>query len=281
MNTTPRTVLLTGATDGLGRALAHTFAARGDTLIAHGRSAEKGAALLEELRAATGNPRLHYERADFSSLDQVRDLADRVTAGHGRLDVLVNNAGIGSPPVREESRDGAELILQVDYLAPYLLACRLAPLLARSAPARVVNVASRGQAPVDFDDVMLEHGEWDGMHAYARAKLALIAFTFDLAEQLRGTGVTVNAVHPASLMPTKMVPPGFPHRSTLEEGARHTLRLVDDPELAVATGRYYDCDRLARAHEQAYEPTSRSRLRALAESLTGEPLPSGASPGSE
>jgi NAD(P)-dependent dehydrogenase (short-subunit alcohol dehydrogenase family) len=273
MSHTHRTVLLTGATDGLGRALAHALAAQGDTLILHGRSERKGAELLAELRAATGSRRLHYERADFSSLDEVRDLADRVVSAHGSLDVLVNNAGIGSSPVREESRDGHENMFQVDFLAPYMLACRLTPLLARSAPARIVNVASAGQAPVDFDDVMLERGDWDSWLAYCRAKLALVAFSFDLAERLRDTDVTVNALHPASLMPTKMVPPQYAPQSTLGEGMRHTLRLVTDPELDGSTGLYYDRDKPARAHEQAYEPEARLRLRTLAESLTGEPFP--------
>lgn len=273
MSHTHRTVLVTGATDGLGRALAHTLAARGDTLILHGRSVRKGAELLAELRAATGNRRLHYERADFSSLAEVRALADRVMSAHGRLDVLVNNAGIGSSPVREESQDGHESLFQVDFLAPYLLTCRLTPLLVRSTPARIVNVASAGQARVDFGDVMLEHGEWDSWLAYCRAKLALVAFSFDLAERLRDTDVTVNALHPASLMPTKMVPPQFAPQSTLEEGVAHTLHIVTAPELDGSTGLYYDRDKPARAHEQAYEPDARLRLRTLAESLTGETFP--------
>lgn len=270
-----RTVLITGATDGLGRALSRELAAQGAVLILHGRSAAKGRELLTELRAETGNDRLSFELADFASLTAVGELADRVLATYDRLDVLVNNAGIGVELVRRESEDGLELTFQVDYLATYVLSCRLAPLLVRSAPARVVSVSSAGQAPIDFDDVMLER-RWDGVQAYCQAKLAQIALTFDLAERLAPAGVTVNALHPASYMPTKMVVGLFTPQSSVHEGMRHTLRLVTDPALDTVTGAYFDRDRRARAGAQAYDASVRARLRELSESLTGVRLPAAA-----
>lgn len=209
---THRTVLITGATDGLGRALARELAAQGATLILHGRCPAKGRELLAALRADTGNENLTYELADFASLADVRALADRVLSTYDRLDVLVNNAGIGVALARRESRDGLELTFQVDYLATYVLSCLLAPLLVRSAPARIVSVSAAGQTPVDFDDVMLER-RWDGVRAYCQAKLAQISLTFDLAERLAPAGVTVNALHPASSMPTKMVADLFLRRA--------------------------------------------------------------------
>ncbi|MFG3281882.1 SDR family NAD(P)-dependent oxidoreductase [Streptomyces sp. NPDC048111] len=269
---TEQTVLITGATDGLGRALAHELAAQGHALILHGRSARKGEELLTELRAKTGNEELTYELADFASLREIGELADRVLARHERLDVLVNNAGIGVELARQESRDGHELTFQVDYLAAYMLSCRLAPLLVRSAPARVINVSSAGQAPIDFDDVMLER-RWDGVQAYCQAKLAQISLTVDLAEQLAGTGVTVNALHPASYMPTKMVVHLFTPQSTVDEGMRNVARLVTDPALAEVSGAYFDRDRRSRAGAQAYDPAARARLRELSEALTGVALP--------
>jgi NAD(P)-dependent dehydrogenase (short-subunit alcohol dehydrogenase family) len=142
--TEQQTIMITGATDGLGRALAHELAAQGATLVLHGRSDEKGARLLTELRAATGNDKLTFLRADFARLADIHALAERA-AGLERLDVLVNNAGMASLD-RQVSEDGHELTFQVDYLACYVLAVRLAPLLARSAPARIVNVSSAGQA---------------------------------------------------------------------------------------------------------------------------------------
>lgn len=265
-----QTILITGATDGLGRAMARELAAQGATLVLHGRSQERGDALLAELRAETGNDRISYLLADFARLSDVHKLAERA-AGLDRLDALVNNAGIGVELDRQESFDGHEMTFQVDYLAAYVLAVRLAPLLALSAPARIVNVTSAGQAPINFDDVMLRR-RWDGVQAYCQAKLAQIMLTFDLAEALAGTGVTVNALHPASYMPTKMVVNLFTPQSTVAEGVRHTLRLVTDPALDGVSGRYFNRSDEARASSQAYESSARARLRLLSEELTGVPF---------
>lgn len=136
--------LVTGATDGLGRALAHELASRGATVLVHGRSHARLAETLEEIREATGSDRVRTYRADFASLTEVRRLAEEVERDHDRLDLLVNNAGIGAGPsgtLREESVDGYELRFAINYLAPFLLTNLLLPLLERSAPARIVNVA--------------------------------------------------------------------------------------------------------------------------------------------
>ncbi|GAA5015768.1 SDR family NAD(P)-dependent oxidoreductase [Kitasatospora paranensis] len=266
-----QTILITGATDGLGRAMAAQLAAQGATLVLHGRSKDKGEALVEELRAKTGNDRISYLLADFARLSDIHRLADEAGA-LDRLDVLVNNAGIGVELDRQESWDGHELTFQVDYLAAYVLAVRLAPLLVRSAPARIVNVSSAGQAPVNFDDVMLRR-RWDGVQAYCQAKLAQVMLTVDLAAALEGTGVTVNALHPASYMPTKMVVGLFTPQSTVADGVRHTLRLVTDPSLDGVTGRYFDRSTEARASSQAYDSAARARLRSISEELTGVPFP--------
>ena len=201
-------ILVTGATDGLGRALARELAARGATVLLHGRDAAKGDTAMGEIREATGNERLAFYLTDFSSLAQVRMLAEQILAEHDRLDVLVNNAGIGTGgrtgTEREVSEDGYELRFAVNYLAPYLLTQLLEPLLVRSAPARIVNVASAGQAAIDFDDVMLER-DYSGVQAYCQSKTALVMLTFELADELRDRGVTANCLHPGTYMPTKMV----------------------------------------------------------------------------
>ena len=246
------TVLITGATDGLGRALAGELEATGATVLTHGRNPAKG-------------PRYV---ADLASLDEVRALARQVESENERLDVLVNNAGIGMAGPRAESQDGYELRFAVNYLAGYLLTRMLLPLLERSAPARIVNVSSAGQAPIDFDDVMLERS-YSGVQAYCQSKLAQVMFTFDLAEELAGSGVTANCLHPATFMPTKMVTEaGGTPMSSLEEGVEATLRLVTDPELEGVTGRYFDGLEEARAHPQAYRLDARRRLRELSERLT-------------
>jgi NAD(P)-dependent dehydrogenase (short-subunit alcohol dehydrogenase family) len=266
-------ILVTGATDGLGRAVATELAQSGSTLLLHGRDEARLADTVERIRAQTQNEKLRTYRADFSSLDEVAAVAERIVRDHERLDVLVNNAGIGTTlpgyGERMESRDGHELRFAVNYLAHFLLTRRLVSLIVGSAPARIVNVSSAGQAPIDFDDVMLERA-YDGVQAYCQSKLAQVMFTFDLAEELRDQRVTVNCLHPATYMPTKIV---LHARGTavsrLEEGVAATLRLVTDRELDGVTGRYFNGQGEARPHPQAYDPDARGRLRELSERLAG------------
>jgi NAD(P)-dependent dehydrogenase (short-subunit alcohol dehydrogenase family) len=259
-----QTILVTGATDGHGRALARELVSRGATVLLHGRSEER----LEDTQRELGAAATYV--ADFSSLEEVRRLASALERDQERLDLLVNNAGIGGGNGRrEESADGYELRFAVNYLAPFLLTNLLLPLLRRSAPARIVNVASAGQAAIDFDDVMLER-RYDAMRAYGQSKLAQIMFTFELAERLRGedAGVTVNALHPASLMNTKMVYESFGYTmSTVEDGVEATLRLAISPELEGVTGRYFDRLREARPNKQADDAEARRRLWRLSEEL--------------
>lgn len=267
-------ILITGATDGLGRAVATELAGQGATLVLHGRSDERGAQTLSAITARTQNKRLTYYRADFESLSEVRSLAERVLAQHDRLDVLLNNAALGIDPLRRVTADGYEATLQVDFLAPYMLSHLLEPLLIAAAPSRIVNVASAGQAPINFDDIMLER-DYDGTRAYCQAKLAEIMMTMDRAAELAGTGVTVNSLHPALNMPTKIVTHMFTPESELADGVRSTLRLIGDPALENITGRYFDQADEARALPQAYDERARARLRATAKQLTGLPADSG------
>ena len=266
-----QTILVTGATDGLGRAIAAELARDGAHLLLHGRDDERGARLLAELRDETGNQRLEWYRADLASLAEVRALGERVAAEQERLDVLVNNAGIGTvvpgDGERMESADGHELRLAVNYLAPFVLTRLLVPLLVRSAPARIVNVASGAQQEIEFDDPMLT-GSYDGWRAYSQSKAALVMLTFDLAEELRDSGVTATTLHPGTFMPTKMVlQAGREPVDSLETGVAATLRLIRDPEVDGATGRYFDRQRETQALEQAYDPDARARLRELTEGL--------------
>ena len=270
----PATVLVTGATDGLGRGLAQDLARRGLTVLLHGRDDERGKAALEEIRQATGNDALWWYRADLAELAQVRDLADRVAADHPRLDVLVNNAGIGydvpGGGERQESADGHELRFAVNFLAGHLLTHRLlGPLRAAGAssaqgPARIVMVSSAGQAALDFDDLMLRR-DYSGWRAYCQSKLAQILDAFDLADELDPAVVTATALHPATYMPTKIVPSPI---STIAEGVEATARLAVDPELAGVTGRYYNGLQEAEPEPQALDPLARRRLRSIADELT-------------
>jgi NAD(P)-dependent dehydrogenase (short-subunit alcohol dehydrogenase family) len=258
------TVLVTGATDGLGRALATRLASDGATVLAHARSEERGREALAGLLDGPGDVRL--VAGDLASLSAVRALADQVP---DRLDVLVNNAGIGFADARAESENGYELRFAVNYLAGFLLAALLRDRLAAAAPARIVNVASAGQMAIDFDDVMLEDG-YDGVRAYCQSKLAQIMHVFDLAEELGDAGVTATAVHPATFMATKMVTDsGVTPMSTVQEGLEATWRLVADPALDGVTGVYFNGKQEARADAQAYDLDARRRLRELSQRLVG------------
>jgi NAD(P)-dependent dehydrogenase (short-subunit alcohol dehydrogenase family) len=272
MSSAQPTILITGATDGLGRALAAELAGAGARVLLHGRDQARGEQTLAELQASTGSESLEWYRADLSSLAEVRSLAEQVGAEHERLDVVVNNAGLGTTLPgdgrRVESEDGYELRFAVNYLAPFLLTRLLQPLLIESGPARVVNVSSAGQAPIDFGDVMLER-RYSGVQAYCQSKLALIMLTFDLADELGERGVTANCLHPGTYMPTKMVlAAGVNPRDSLESGVGATARLATAPELAEVSGRYFDRLAEARAHPQAYDVDARRQLRELSERLT-------------
>jgi len=266
---TDTTALVTGATDGLGRAVAGELAAAGAMVLIHGRDADRVRASEREIARIAGTERVRSYLADFASLEEVQHMADELLARERRLDVLVNNAGIGTTVPGDGERmlsaDGHELRFAVNYLAGYALTRRLLPLLRASAPARIVNVSSAGQAAIDFDDVMLERG-YSGTRAYCQSKLAQILFTFDLADELAGTGVTATCLHPATYMPTKIVSSPV---SSLEEGVSATLRLAADPSLEGVSGKYFSGTRESDADPQAHDRDARRRLGETSHTLAG------------
>jgi NAD(P)-dependent dehydrogenase (short-subunit alcohol dehydrogenase family) len=267
-----KVALVTGSTDGLGRALALALAASGFDVLIHGRDARRGSDLVRQISGQGGSAVFH--RADFASLAEVRALAGSVRGAHDRLHLLINNAGIGTgddgrAAPRQTSADGHELRFAVNYLAGYLLTRLLLPALVRAAPARIINVASAGQYPLDFDNLMLTRA-YSGMRAYAQSKLAQVMLTFDLAAELRDKGVTVNCLHPATYMDTTMVrAAGVAPVSTVEEGAAAVMRLAVSEQLDAHTGDYFDGLRPARANAQAYDPQARRRLAEVSARLAG------------
>jgi NAD(P)-dependent dehydrogenase (short-subunit alcohol dehydrogenase family) len=268
-----KTVLVTGSTDGVGRYVAGRLAAAGAKVLIHGRDSARAKTLADEICRQAHSEPIFYQ-ADLSSLSGARQLAQAVTAEHQRLDVFISNAGIGSRtlgPERRTSADGYELRFAVNYLSGFLLAHLLLPLLKASAPSRIVNVASLGQHPLDFDDVMLTKG-YNGTRAYAQSKLAQIMFTIDLARELEGSGVTVNALHPATYMNTTMVREGgITPVSTVEQGGEAILHLVAGDDVAGKTGLFFNGMQPSQANPQAYDEAARKRLRALSLELTGLP----------
>lgn len=260
------TVLVTGSTDGVGRRVAERLAQRGMTVLVHGRDSARGEEVLGAIRSSGGTAMFY--RADLSSLSEVRRLAEVVQRDHRRLDVLINNAGIGfgePDSHRETSPDGYELRFAVNYLSGFLLTRLLLPLLQSTGGSRIINVASAGQYPIDFTDVMLTR-DYDGTRAYRQSKLAQIMFTFDLAAELEAR-VVANCLHPATYMDTAMVrSSGIAPVSTVDQGADAILHVA---EVADRTGLYFDGRRPSRAHPQAYDAAARQSLRTLSFELVG------------
>ena len=262
-------VLVTGSTSGLGREVARRLGSTGAFVIVHGRNRERGMAVVEAIESeGIGNARFYA--ADFSSFDQIREFGETILRDYDRLDVLVNNAGFGrAPDERMVSQDGLELRFQVNHLSHFLLTRMFLPRLRASAPSRIVNVASAAQQAIDFDDVMIENN-FSGGRAYAQSKLAQVMFTLDLAEELAGTDVVVNALHPATYMDTGMVRrAGLTPRATVGEGAEAVMQLITSPD--IGSGGYFNGKRPWRANAQAYDEEARRKLRVLSEELTGAP----------
>jgi NAD(P)-dependent dehydrogenase (short-subunit alcohol dehydrogenase family) len=248
-------ILVTGSTDGLGRRVAAELAGRGAHVLVHGRDPGKVDEAMRETGAAESLV------ADLGDLAQVRRLAGEA----GELDTLVNNAGVIESE-RRESADGYELTLAVNHLSHFLLTELVLPRVRE--PARIVNVSSIGQAPIDWDDLMFERG-YHGYTAYTKSKLAQVLFTIELAERLAGRDITVNALHPATLMDTKMVLQNLGRPlSSVDEGVDAVLRLVADPDLDGVSGRFFDGRRESAAHGQAYDAAERRRLWEESERLT-------------
>jgi len=269
-NPNRETALITGSTDGVGRVVAKRLGEQGWRVLVHGRDRGRGERVVAEIKDAGGTADLLA--ADLSSLAEVRRLAGAVQQATRRLDLLINNAGIGSggpQGTRQTSADGYELRFAVNYLAGFLLTHLLLPLVRTSTPARIVNVSSLGQQAIDFADVMLTHG-YSGSRAYCQSKLAQIMFTIDLARELYGSGITVNALHPATYMNTTMVrQSGVTPMSGVEQGADAILNLATSAALDGRSGLFFNGQREARADAQAYDAGARQRLKTLSLELSG------------
>jgi NAD(P)-dependent dehydrogenase (short-subunit alcohol dehydrogenase family) len=272
-------ILVTGSTDGIGKLTALRLARRGATVLLHGRDAEKCRNVKAEIRKSSGNAKLECFTADFSSLPAVRKMAADIAARHPRLDVLVNNAGVlpaGSESGgRDLSEQGYDLCLAVNYLAPFLLTLLLLPCLSASDQARIINVCSAAQERIDFKNLMMD-SYYSPMRAYARSKLALAMFTFELNERLSDKNITVNCGHPGTLLDTKMVRQSAyqPHGSA-ESGADVVAHLATAPELENVSGAYFNQKTRALAHPQAYDLEARRKLWQVSLELVGLPDRSG------
>lgn len=265
-----KVALVTGSTDGLGREVAIRLGQLGAHVIVHGRSEQRAADVVDLINEGPGSAEHHL--ADLGSLAEVRTLAENVLAAHDELHLLINNAGIGSGFAGGErtlSNDGYEMIFQVNYLSHYLLTDLLLPALRAGAPARIINVASGAQRPVDFDDPMMEQG-FSGSAAYGQSKLAQILHSNYLAAQLSSDDITVNSLHPATMMDTTLVAQlDTPARTTVDEGATAVMNLAVSPTLAGQTGLYFNGLTESRANAQAYDESALQQLDTISRQLTG------------
>lgn len=263
-----KTILITGATDGIGKLTAIDLAARYDdaTIIIHGRNSVKLDKIITQIKQTTSNKNIDGHIADFSSLREVKHFAAEVLSKHDRIDILINNAGAGTTPSRT-GKDGTEIRLTVNYLAPVVLTTQLLPALRKAAPSRVINVSSAGQSAIHFDDIFLEK-HFDSYRAYTQSKLALVMYTFDLAEQLKRDNITVNTLHPGTYLDTNMVrEAGVSPLGTAQSGADAIVYLATAKTLEGVTGKYFNVRKEATAHAQAYDVAARKRLREITTTL--------------
>jgi NAD(P)-dependent dehydrogenase (short-subunit alcohol dehydrogenase family) len=245
-----RTVLVTGATSGLGLATAQALAGMGARVILGAHSAQRGEDARRRVAAATGNDDVHLVVADLSSQAAVIRMAEEIEGRFDRLDVLINNAGVDVGE-RRTTVDGLELTFAVNYMAPFLLTNSLLGMLQAAAPARTLNVASSGYkgGRIELDDLQGE-GRFSGQRAYNNSKLALVLFTYELARRAADTGVTGNAVDPGFVRGTNIgrtLPFGYqligvlmwPFMANVEKGADTAVWAATDPALASTTGTYF------------------------------------------
>ncbi|PPQ40697.1 Short-chain dehydrogenase [Rhodoblastus acidophilus] len=287
-----RTALVTGASSGLGQAVATDLATQGMRVGLVARDRARGERALEEIRAASGNDDLHLFVADLADQAAIRALAQDVLDRFARLHLLVNNAGTAFPE-RRLTADGVERALAVNHLAPFLLTHLLLDRLKASAPARIVNVGTRIDTAMDFDDLDWKRRPYRMMQAYGQSKLGNLHFTFELARRLQGSGVTVNCVFPGVFnsnlggtdgaqnlffkLVARLLGWAIPSAA---RAARRVLHVATAPELADVSGQYFGDRKTIPAPAQAQDPQANRRLWRISEEMTGLARPEGAGEGS-
>lgn len=271
-------VLITGATQGIGRATAHALGRRGATLCLVARDEGRGNDVAAKISAETGRE-VALIVADLAKLVDVARAADEFAAKFGRLDVLVNNAG-AIFPTRKLTDDGIERTFALNHLAYFGLTCRLRRLLEQSAPSRIVNVSSslHAQGRIDFDDLHGERG-YRGGKAYSQSKLANVLFTYELARRLAGSGVTANCLHPGVVrtgfgknepgLMSFFVKVAAPFLISEDEGAKTSIYLASSPEVDGVTGAYFVKCRRRPTSKLSYDAEVAKRLWEVSESMTG------------
>lgn len=278
---TDRSVIITGANTGIGKATAVGLARDGMQVVITSRDRARGNAAVEEIRAESGSDRVEVMELDLADLASVRTFADAYLASHNRLDVLVNNAGVvqGS---RTQTRDGFETTFGVNHLGPFLLTQLLLDRIRESAPSRIVVVSSHAHKSarqgLDFDDLQSER-KYSSFGVYGKSKLANIYFTRELARRLEGAGVTANAAHPGFVasrfgrdgdggrLGEIAMTLGQPFALSPEKGARTSIYLAESPDVADITGGYFYKSKPSQPSKVALDDEAARRLWAVSEEL--------------
>ena len=271
--------LVTGATSGIGKVTAAILASRCAEVIVTGRSLDKIEKTVQEIKSETGNGAVHGLLADFSDLDQVRDLAGKFKTCFSNLDVLVNNAG-SFFNTRRETRYGVEKTFLVNHLAPFLLTNLLIDTMQDSTQARIINVSSEAHqyGTININDLGFKRGYF-GMKAYARSKLANILFTYETVQRLGESRITVNALHPGHVATDiwrtefSFIGPALKKvmgmfALTPEEGADNTIYLASSPDVVGVTGKYFVKREPAQSSPLSYDEELAKRLWEISEELT-------------
>lgn len=277
-----KTVLVTGATSGIGQETAIGLAKLGAEVIITGRNRQRGEVAVAEIQHASGNPKIELQIADMTSQASIHQLADQILDCHPRLDVLVNNVGM-VVNTRQLTSDEIELNFAVNHLSAFLLTHRLLPLLKDSAPARVINVTGGMLGKVDLENLQAEKPGYIGFMAYSHSKSILMAASYELARRLEGTGVTLNVAYPGGVRSTNMgsQPSTLPlwmrplmavvrrvFDTTAEKAARSSIYLASSPEVEGVTGQYFNTrSQVARWNAAVYDDTVRAAIWEVSERL--------------
>jgi len=282
VTTDGRMALVTGAASGIGAATSIGLARVSVSVVLLVRNADRGEQAMRDIRASVPDAELEVLECDLASQSSIRDAAGRFTANHDRLDILVNAAGVFVKE-RKLTADGIELTFATNYLAYYLLTNELLPLLKGSAPARVINLASKyGRSRIDFEDLQKLRTRYSYLKSTPQTMLARVLFTQELAHRLDGTGVVVNAVHPGLVADTRLLKDTRgPFKwvtdtfgSTAEKGADTVLWLATAPEAATVSGKLFAKRKVIRTPGQGSDPAARKRLWEESEKLTAGSGPS-------
>lgn len=276
-----KTILISGATNGIGKQSALELAKMGAQIVIIGRNKAKTEETLREIQSSSGNKDVHALIADLSSMAEVRRVADDFKKQYARLDVLLNNAGSFFSE-RQESVDGYEMTFALNHLSYFLLTHLLLDRLKANAPSRIVSVSSEAHmmSPLNFDDLQSKQSYgMAGFRPYGQSKLMNVMFTYELARRLTGTGVTANALHPGA------VNTGFGKNNRglmniamkiftffaikVEDGAKTSVYLASSPEVEGVTGKYFDKCKQKQSSQVSYDEAAQKRLWEISEQLTG------------